>query len=55
MIPIRKLHAEAMNRNAPVQSIDKAFAFRVMGGRSMLSLTTREVMTNAKKQNGKLM
>ena len=55
MIPIRKLHADAMNKNAPIQSIDRAFAFRVMGCRSMLSLTTRKVRTQAKKQNGKLM
>jgi hypothetical protein len=54
MIPIRKLHAEAMNKNAPVQSMDRAFAFKLKAGRSMLSFTTREVMINANAQKGKL-
>jgi hypothetical protein len=54
MIPIRKLHADAINKTAPTQSIDRAFSFSVKGGRSMLSFTTREVITNANKQKGKL-
>jgi len=54
MIPIKKLQADAMNKNAPIQSMDRAFAFRVKAGRSMLSFTTRKVMINANAQKGKL-
>ena len=55
MIPIRKLQADAMNKNAPIQSMDKAFAFKVKAGRSMLSFTTRNVFINSNAQKGKLM
>ena len=47
MIPIKKLQADAMNKHAPIQSMDKAFAFKVKAGRSMMSFTTRNVIINA--------